>query len=153
MKKSVFSVNISDTESKRKVLKSAASLSGIDSLSIDLEKKQLTVVGTVDQVKVIRKLGKKFNPRILTVGLDKKEGFERIPKSSHLEERASEDHAYWSGYESEREAGIMLCEAKRTSTVTSTTWTWPSLKMITLEHITDILTFGNNSFRTTVENS
>ncbi|KAI4376142.1 hypothetical protein MLD38_013933 [Melastoma candidum] len=73
-KKSVFSVNISDAKSKRNMLKAASSLLGIDSLSVNLEKRQLTVVGTVDPVKVAHKLRKKFNPRIETVGLDKKDG-------------------------------------------------------------------------------
>lgn len=47
-------------------------ISGIESLSMDMNVKKLTIIGDIDPVAVVRKL-KKWHPNILTVGPAKEE--------------------------------------------------------------------------------
>ncbi|XP_021742911.1 heavy metal-associated isoprenylated plant protein 39-like [Chenopodium quinoa] len=65
-----------DKQWKKKVLKIVSSVHGIDSISLDMEKKKLTLIGNMDPLEVVNKLRKSYYTTIDTIGPakeDKKE--------------------------------------------------------------------------------
>ncbi|GER33045.1 heavy metal transport/detoxification superfamily protein [Striga asiatica] len=68
IKKVVLKVHIQDNKDKQKAMKAVSSLSGVESLAIDMKEKKLTVVGDVDPVEIVSKLRKLWHTDILTVG-------------------------------------------------------------------------------------
>ncbi|XP_026408948.1 heavy metal-associated isoprenylated plant protein 39-like isoform X2 [Papaver somniferum] len=59
MQKIIVSVDFHDDRCRQKAMNSVTGLLGINSISMDIEKKQLTIIGDFDAVDIIKKLRKK----------------------------------------------------------------------------------------------
>ncbi|TJX48471.1 cation transporter [Soehngenia saccharolytica] len=84
MKKIVLKLSLLDDESrKRKALKVAAGVEGVDSVAVDMKEKKMTVIGVVDPVYLTSKLRKFGFTELLSVGPakeEKKEGEKKEEK-------------------------------------------------------------------------
>lgn len=61
-------MEIEDEKSKKKAMKAVSSISGVDSISVDMKGKKLTVLGDVDPVEVVGKLRKSWHADLVSVG-------------------------------------------------------------------------------------
>ncbi|CAN1158629.1 Heavy metal-associated isoprenylated plant protein 39 [Linum perenne] len=88
MKEVVLKLDLHDERDKQRAMKRAAEITGLDSVSVDMKDKKLTVTGDdFDPVKVVSKLRKLFHTDIVTVGEPKKpEAKKEEPEAKKTEE-------------------------------------------------------------------
>ncbi|MFS7932312.1 putative heavy metal-associated domain, HMA [Helianthus anomalus] len=80
MKKFILKLDLNDEKDKRKAMKTVAALSGIDSITINMKEKNLTIVGTVDPISAVSKLRKLWPTYLVAVGPAKEPEKKEEPK-------------------------------------------------------------------------
>ncbi|MCL7042023.1 hypothetical protein MKW94_014096 [Papaver nudicaule] len=68
MLKIIVSLDLHDDRCKQKAMRSVTGISGVDSVSVDMKDKKLTVIGDVDATLIVKKLRRHCHTTIVSVG-------------------------------------------------------------------------------------
>ncbi|XP_021892070.1 heavy metal-associated isoprenylated plant protein 12-like isoform X1 [Carica papaya] len=103
MKKIVLKLDLRDDDkSKKKAMQIVTGISGVDSVSVEMKEKKLTVIGEIDVVEVVSKLRKLCHTEIISVGPakepEKKKEEAKKPDAKKGEEVAPAPIFYYGPY-------------------------------------------------------
>ncbi|KAF8044073.1 hypothetical protein BT93_A2141 [Corymbia citriodora subsp. variegata] len=68
MQKVVFKLDLHNQKEKKKAMRIASGFAGVESIDVNMKDQKLTVVGTMDPVELVEKLGKLCPTEIVAVG-------------------------------------------------------------------------------------
>ncbi|CAL9008753.1 unnamed protein product, partial [Prunus brigantina] len=89
--KVVLKLELYDEKAKKKAMRAVSGLEGLDSISMDMKDKKLTVTGDVDPVNLVSKLRKLCPTEIVSVGPAKEEKKKEEPKKEEPKKKDPKD--------------------------------------------------------------